>query len=97
MASNIDHNAAILATYESDLLRFLRASESIQERLKIGDVRDSQARLLQATGDIFRRFTSEFAAATPPAPLPGFHARFREAAAELEKSFNLFMTAPSPN
>ena len=97
MASNTGDYATTLAICETDPLRFLRTSESIQEQLRLGDVRESQARMVQATGDIFRRFTSEFAAATPPAPLPGFHARFREAAAELEKSFNLFMTAPSPN
>jgi phospholipase/carboxylesterase len=97
MASNTGDYAATLATCETDLLRFLRTSESIQEHIRLGDVRESQARMVQATGDTFRRFTSEFAAANPPAPLRDFDARFREAAAELEKSFNLFMTAPSPN
>src|SRR5262249_9007561 len=78
-------------------LNFLRTAESIQENLRIREVRPAQAQMLEATGDIFRRFDAEFAPITPPEPLADFHRRIVETAGELQKSFNLFMTEPGPN
>jgi len=86
-----------LRRHEADVLAFLREFESIQENLRLGEVRPVQAQLLAATGDAFRRFNSEFAPLTPPDDLSRFHPEFVVAIAHLERSFNLFMTAPSPN
>lgn len=85
------------AAFEPDMLRFLRTCESIQENLRLREVRPAQTRLLAETGDLFRRFNGEFAPLEPPETMREFHAKFVEAAAHLEKSFNLFMTEPSPN
>src|SRR5438445_11774169 len=97
MASENRPYAEQLSSYEADLLNFLRTFETIQENLRIGEVRPSQAELVAATGDMFRRFNSDFAPLTPPADRDEFHKNFVIAIAHLERSFNLFMTAPSPN
>jgi phospholipase/carboxylesterase len=86
-----------LRGYETALLGFLRAFETIQENLKLGEVRPSQAELVGATGDTFRRFNANFAEQTPPDELREFHQALVIAVAHLERSFNFFMTEPSPN
>ncbi|HLW70529.1 MAG TPA: hypothetical protein VKS22_07885 [Candidatus Binataceae bacterium] len=86
-----------LRRHEVEVLAFLREFESIQENLRLGEVRPVQAQLLAATGDAFRRFNAEFAPLTPPDDLSQFHREFVIAIAHLERSFNLFLTAPSPN
>ena len=97
MASIDSDYSAQLHAWEPRLLHYLRILESIQENLRIGSVKESQAQLVEATGDTFRRFNSEFAPTTPPESLREVHGRFSSAVAELEKSFNLFMTTPSQN
>jgi phospholipase/carboxylesterase len=86
-----------LRSYETDLLRFLHRFESIQENLKLHEVRSSQAELVEATGDTFRRFNADFAPITPPEEITEFHREFVTAVAHLERAFNLFMTEPGPN
>jgi phospholipase/carboxylesterase len=97
MAADNNDYAAKVESCEAEILRFLRTFESIQENLRIGDVKQSQAQLLEATADTFRRFNRDLADLAPPDARVEFHARLREAAAELEKAYNLFMTAPNPN
>jgi phospholipase/carboxylesterase len=86
-----------LRIYEADVLEFLRTFESIQENLKIREVRPAQAQLVAATGDTFRRFNADFAPLTPAEELSEFHREFVVAIAHLERSCNLFMTTPSPD
>jgi len=97
MASENRFYAELLSSYEADILSFLRTFETIQENLKIGEVRPSQAELVAATGDLFRRFNADFAPPTPPEDRTEFHQNFVIAIAHLERSFNLFMTAPGQN
>jgi phospholipase/carboxylesterase len=97
MTQALTDYAVKLAPFDDAFLNFLRTSESIQENLRIKEVRPAQAQMLETTGDVFRRFDREFAPLTPPDELSGFHQRIVETAGELQKSFNLFMTEPSPN
>ena len=97
MNTELGGYSARLAAFEPGMLRFLRTCESIQENLRLREVRPAQTRLLAETGDLFRRFNGEFAPLQPPETMGEFHAKFVEAAAHLEKSFNLFMTEPSQN
>lgn len=97
MASETLGYAEQLRSYETDLLGFLRAFETIQENLKLGEVRPSQADLVQATGDTFRRFNADFAPLTPPDELGKFHQDLVVAVAHLERSLNFFMTEPGSN
>ena len=97
MSTDLGGYSARLASFEPQILDFLRTCESIQENLRLREVRPAQTRLLAGTGDLFRRFNSEFASIEPPEPMREFHPRFVEATAHLEKSFNLFMTEPNPN
>jgi pimeloyl-ACP methyl ester carboxylesterase len=97
MAIESGDYAERLAAYEGEILDFLRTLESIQEHLKLGAVKESQARLIEASGSLFRHFNSEFAALTPPEAQQEFHAKFCSAAAQLEKAQTLFMTKPDPN
>src|SRR5579859_3559950 len=97
MASENRPYAELLSSYEADILSFLRTFETIQENLKIGEVRPSQAELVAVTGDLFRRFNAGFAPLTPPDDRADFHKDFVIAIAHLERSFNLFMTAPGEN
>lgn len=97
MASENPGYADQLRPYETDLIRFLRAFETIQENLRLGEVRSSQAELVQATGDTFRRFNANFAPITPPEELQQFHQDLVVAVAHLERSLNFFMTEPGPN
>ncbi len=89
--------AAKLSPFDDAFLNFLRTSESIQENLRIREVRPAQAQMLETTADLFRRFETEFAPLTPPDEMADFHQRMVETAAELQKSFDLFMTEPGPN
>ncbi|MGO9267369.1 MAG: hypothetical protein ACLQBA_21235 [Candidatus Binataceae bacterium] len=97
MASEDPGYADQLRSYETALLGFLRAFETVQENLKIGEVRPSQAELVAATGDTFRRFNAQFAETTPPEELLQFHQDLVVAVAHLERSLNLFMTQPGPD
>jgi predicted esterase len=97
MASADPGYADQLRPYETALLGFLRAFETIQENLKLGEVRPSQAELVAATGDTFRRFNADFAELGPPAELREFHQELMIAVAHLERSLNFFMTEPGPN
>lgn len=97
MATDYSEYSAKLDSLQKEILEILRAFESIQENLKLGEVKESQARLVEATGGTLRRFASEFAGLEPPEGLRDFHAGLAEAVAQLEKSNNLFMTAPGPN
>src|SRR5713101_8125139 len=89
--------AAKLSPFDDAFLNFLRTSESIQENLRLREVKPAQAQMLETTGDLFRRFDAEFAPLTPPEEMVDFHQRMVETAAELQKSFNLFMSEPGPN
>jgi dipeptidyl aminopeptidase/acylaminoacyl peptidase len=86
-----------LSSFDEAFLNFLRTSESIQENLRIREVRPAQAQMLETTGDLFRRFDAEFAPLTPPTEMADFHQRLVDTAGEMQKSFNLFMTEPGPN
>jgi len=88
---------AKLSPFDEAFLNFLRTCESIQENLRLREVRPAQARMLEVTADLFRRFDAEFAPLTPPDDLSDFHKGITETAAELQKSFNFFMTEPGPN
>ncbi|HKV55176.1 MAG TPA: hypothetical protein VJN94_11115 [Candidatus Binataceae bacterium] len=94
---NAAEYATRLGSFEEAFLNFLRTCESIQENLRLREVRPAQAQLLEVTGDLFRRFDREFAPLTPPDEALELHPRLVETAAELEKSFNFFMSEPSPN
>src|SRR5215469_14342453 len=85
------------SAFDESFLNYLRTLESIQENLRIKEVRPAQAQILEATGDLFRRFDAEFVPLTPPDQMADFHQRMVETAGELQKSFNLFMTEPGPN
>lgn len=97
MTQALSDYAVKLSSFDQGFLNFLRTSESIQENLRIREVRPAQARMLETTGDLFRRFDAEFAPLIPPDDMADFHQRMVESAGELQKSFNLFMTEPGPN
>ena len=85
-----------LTSLQKGIVEFLRAFETIQENLRLGAVAESQAQMVAAIGDTFRRFDSTFVQLTPPAEMKDQHERFCAAITELGKSCNLFMTKPSP-
>ena len=87
--------ADTLTKLQNEIAIFLRTFETIQEELRLGAVVESQAQLVAAVGDTFRRFDSSFAPLTPPAAMKDLHERLCAAIAELGKSCNLFMTKPS--
>jgi phospholipase/carboxylesterase len=95
MATATSDYAAKLEPLEREILQILRSFETIQESLKLGDIKESQAKLVSVTGGTLRRFASEFAPIEPPETLREFHTALVEAVAQLEKSNNFFMTTPS--
>jgi phospholipase/carboxylesterase len=97
MTQALTDYAAKLSPFDDAFLGFLRTSESIQENLRIREVKPAQAQMLETTRDLFRRFDAEFAPLTPPEPMADFHRRMVETAGELQKAFDLFMTEPGPN
>jgi phospholipase/carboxylesterase len=97
MPTDSDEYMVKLETFEREILHILRSFESIQENLRLGEVKASQAQLVEATGGSLRRFNAEFAPLDPPEAFAEFHPLLVEAAAQLEKSNNLFMTPPDPN
>jgi phospholipase/carboxylesterase len=94
--SPMDYTAK-LSAFDHGFLNFLRTFESIQENLRIREVKPAQAQMLETTGDLFRRFDTEFAPLTAPPQMVDFHQRIVGTAGELQKSFNLFMTESGPN
>ncbi len=95
MANDDSNYANTLTTLQNEIVDFLRTFEAIQEDLRIGAVAESQARLVGAVGDTFRRFDSTFMPLTPPAAMKDLHEPLCAAITELGKSCNLFMTKPS--
>lgn len=84
-----------LTTLQKEILTFLRAFEAIQEDLRLGAVAESQAKMVAAVGDTFRRFDSTFVPLTPPEARKDLHEALTDAINELGKSCNLFMTKPN--
>jgi phospholipase/carboxylesterase len=97
MASENGVYAELLSSYEPDLLKFLRTFESIQEKVRPGELRGLQSELVGATGDTFRRFDRDFAPLAPPKDRAEFHKEFVIAVAHMERSLNLFLVEPGPN
>jgi predicted esterase len=97
MASEETDYRAALTNFEGELLDYLTTLEEIQENLRLHEVRPSQAKLVEVAGATFRRFNKEFVERMPPPDLTDFHREFIVAVAALERSFNLFMTAPGPD
>jgi phospholipase/carboxylesterase len=95
MAHDDGAYAATLTTLQNEIVNFLRTFETIQEDLRLGEVAGSQAQLVAAVGDTFRRFEATFAPLTPPPSMADLHTRLCAAMTELGKSCNLFMTKPS--
>jgi len=95
MPHDDDAYTATLTTLQNEIVNFLRTFEKVQEDLRLGSVIDSQAQLVAAVGDTFRRFDSTFAPLTPPPSMAELHTRLCAAISELGKSLNLFMTKPS--
>src|SRR6266852_6745836 len=92
-ASNSDYTSRLDA-FEQEIVSYLRTFESIHENLLLGQVRESQAQLVQASGDMFRRFERDFAPLEPPDAIKDFHAKFVDAMAEISKSYGLYLSAP---
>jgi predicted esterase len=95
MAHDEDAYTATLTTLQHEIVNFLRTFEKVQEDLRLGSVVESQAQLVAAVGDTFRRFDSTFAPLTPPESMKELHPRLVAAINELGKSLNLFMTKPN--
>ena len=75
MTQALTDYAAKLSPFDDAFLGFLRTSESIQENLRIREVKPAQAQMLETTRDLFRRFDAEFAPLTPPEPMADFQFR----------------------
>ncbi len=90
-----DNYSEQVSSYEPGLLNFLNTFEAIQEEVRPGELRGLQARLVAATGDLFRRFNNEFGSITPPEDRAEFHKQFLIGVAALERAMNLFMAEPS--
>lgn len=84
MATATSDYAAKLEPLEREILQILRSFETIQESLKLGDIKESQAKLVSVTGGTLRRFASEFAPIEPPETLREFHTALVEAVAQLK-------------
>jgi predicted esterase len=83
-----------LTILQREILEILRTFESIQEELRPGSLSESQARLVSAVGDMFRRFESSFVPSTPAAEMKGLHQPLCSAIRELGRAFDLFMSKP---
>ncbi len=86
---------AALDDLQGELLTFLGAFESIQENLKLGDVKESQARLMEAAGDTFRRFERTFISTAPPDDLKELHEKVCAAVNELDRACTFFLSPPN--
>ncbi len=86
---------ASLDDLQGELLTFLGAFESIQENLKLGEVKESQARLMEAAGDTFRRFQRTFAATAPPDEMKELHEKVCAAVSELDRACSFFLSPPN--
>src|SRR5260370_42630610 len=86
---------AALDDLQGELLTFLGAFESIQENLKLGDAKESQARLMEAAGDTFRRFERTFISTAPPDDLKELHEKVCAAVNELDRACTFFLSPPN--
>src|SRR5258708_8431414 len=92
--SNSDYTSRLDA-FEQEIVSYLRTFESIHENLLLGQVRESQAQLVHAAGDMFRRFERDFAPLEPPDAMNDFDAKFVEAMAQIANSYALFLSTPA--
>jgi predicted esterase len=86
---------ASLDDLQRELLTFLGAFESIQEDLKLGEVKESQARLMEAAGGTFRRFQRTFASTAPPDEMKELHEKVCAAVNELDRACSFFLSPPN--
>jgi phospholipase/carboxylesterase len=80
---------------QRELLTFLGAFEAIQENLKLGEVKESQAQLMEAAGDTFRRFQRTFISAAPPKDQKELHEQVCAAVTELDRAYSFFLSPPN--
>jgi phospholipase/carboxylesterase len=97
MTTDPGEYSAKLESFQREILEILRTFEVIQENLKLGEVKESQAQLVAVTGGTLRRFGAEMTGIEPPEALRATHTGLAEAVAQLEKSNNFFMSTPGPN
>ena len=72
-----------LTELENEIVSVMRTFESIQENLRLGQVKESQAQLVEEIGDTLRRFDAEFVPLKPPPDQERLHMRVCAAVTEL--------------
>jgi phospholipase/carboxylesterase len=87
--------AARLTELEREIVGVMRTFESIQENLRLGEVKESQARLVEEVGDTLRRFDAQFVPLEAPADKKELHGQVCAAVTELSRAYNLFMSPPN--
>lgn len=86
-----EHYTQVIQAAEEKLLHFLRTFESIQETIHFGKIDDSQARLQEATGDLFTTLPGQLAELTPPESLTDFHSTFTAAITHCSNAAEAFL------
>lgn len=87
--------AARLTELEHEIVGVMRTFESIQENLRLGQVKESQARLVEEIGDTLRRFDKAFVPLKPPPEQERLHMKVCAAVTELGRAYDLFMSTPN--
>ena len=82
---------------EEQLLAFLRAFETAQERLHLGKIRQQKQELFDEVGDVFPPLKTTLETLTPPVGHEQFHQRWNEALAHLEDAYTSFLTGAEFN
>ena len=96
MANQDLNYADRLTTLQNEVFAVLRTFESIQEELLPRKVAESQARIVGAVADTFRRFESSFVPLTPPADMKELHQPLCDAIRELGQAYEIFLSKPGP-
>ena len=86
-----DDYRSVIARQETEVLRFLRAFERVQEQLHPAKFTQLQADLSQTVGELLVRLRSELSSLEPPPERQDFHQTWLEAVGLLDTAYGIFV------
>lgn len=97
MATTETHYRTIIGQQEAQLLLFLRAFETLQEKIHFAKIKQHKQDLFDEVGDIFPPLNTALDDLIPPPSLEKFHQQWRDAVAQLDDAYTSFLTGSESN
>jgi phospholipase/carboxylesterase len=91
MENTNEHYWERIRTVADWLVHFLRTFETLQEEIHPARLTEAQARLRQATGDLFPALSTELATVSPPPAEKGFHEQLSQVITLCAAAYETFL------